>query len=39
VHGLELLNGECSSICGDMVLYDPVEDCDDGNLDNNDGCS
>ena len=29
----------CSSQCGDGILVSAHEDCDDGNTDNNDGCS
>ncbi|MFC1682039.1 PQQ-binding-like beta-propeller repeat protein [Nanoarchaeota archaeon] len=36
-------NSECKSdcslnICGDDFIYEGVEECDDGNLENNDGC-
>ncbi|CAD8141976.1 unnamed protein product [Paramecium pentaurelia] len=35
--GRQLQNNYCISLCGDGILVD--EDCDDGNLDNGDGCS
>jgi len=31
-------NNISSAICGDAITVLNVEECDDGNLDNNDGC-
>jgi fibro-slime domain-containing protein len=31
--------GECSSTCGDGILWRGIEDCDDGNAADGDGCS
>jgi cysteine-rich repeat protein len=42
--GYELVNGECvliegEAICGDSLVNDLSEECDDGNMINGDGCS
>ena len=31
--------GKCTAECGDLILVESVEMCDDGNLVNGDGCS
>ena len=32
-----LLGGQCYQVCGDGMVYHPIEQCDDGNKINKDG--
>lgn len=35
---MNLIDGRCTSVCGDMLVVGR-EQCDDGNLNDNDGCT
>ena len=39
IKGLKNIDGKCFSVCGDGILYSEKEECDDGNLNDNDGCT
>lgn len=39
IKGLYTIGNKCESICGDGIVYIDKEECDDGNLKDNDGCN